>query len=796
MNRIIYLIIFSFFAFGASAQICPGEPGRLTWETYYDIFDDEIEQITALHSYPQKPDVTKTIFRIQSPINYGNFNGSRIRGYIYVPQETTVTFNVTGDDDTNFYLSTDELPENKVLLCYADGFTSVEQHDKFVSQTSGPVTLLPNVDYYFELLNAEATGGDHCSVYWQTDLVDPNNWTLITAGFIKDVGCTDPPCPEVGTPCDDGNPSTVDDIEDGFCNCKGNPQTSNTCVGERGLLEAYRFENIPGGDLNDLYEAPNYPGTPDFGYQLNQFSRPWSNEYQDFGEQVQAYLSVPVSGLYKFNVTGDDNTIMFLSSDDDPANKQAHFALVSSNSGMTEHDKFIFQTTAFLYLDANEYYYIELNFKHGSGGEHYSIFWQAPFTEADTWKRIPEVHFYDYACEVACIPAGTPCDDGDFFTNNDVYNDSCECVGTPCSGPDCDSPLANYIPYEKCSVTDQLDNNEDSNWLSCMKDENPNPNRDSSHWVMYDLGERYELHQSHVWNYNVANETARGFESVVIDYSDDGVVWNEFGQYNWPLAPGDSGYSGFSGPDFQATYARYILITTLDNSPDCKGIGKVSFTAVLCPLQGSACDDNDTNTINDIYDANCECIGKNIYENECDKLTLTLGDSTIFTDVYSAEEHVLSISDIANQNIVSMIGGAAVTLEPGFETGTETVFIASIDTCETQTSGLLADLTRAELIDLIKKQAQIDATIPLQVLQEKGSEEVIIKFFLKEPGPVKLAIKDANGNIVFNLLDNEFRNKGLFQKNINTRRFNSGSYTVEYSSGEEIHQKQLIASKP
>jgi hypothetical protein len=351
--------------------------------------------------------------------------------------------------------------------------------------------------------------------------------------------------------------------------------------------------------------------------------------------------------------------------------------------------------------------------------------------------------------------------------------------------------LANYVPYEKCSVTDQLDNNPENNWLSCELDENPNTSRDSSHWIMYDLGERYELHQSHVWNYNVLNETDKGFQSVVIDYSDDGITWNEYGQYTWPEAPGDSAYSGFTGPDFQGTYARYVLITTLDNSPACKGIGKVAFSAVLCPLVGTVCDDNDINTIDDVYDENCICKGQSVFENECDEVLLTLGDSTIYTDVYSAETYVSSISNVAAENVVSLIGGQAVTLNPGFETGTNATFLALIDTCDTESSGILGDIPRSELIKMLQDQAKIDESIPLQVLTEKGSEHVIIKFSIQEKGNVKLTINDVNGTPVFSILDNDLRNKGLFIKNINTRRFQKGTYIVELQTEEGLFKEVL-----
>jgi len=665
MKNIIYITTILILASSNSfSQICPGEEGKLVWEAYFNTFDDEVGQLTALSDFPNNPDVTKTIYKTQSPVNYSNYFGGRYRGFLNVPTATDVVFNITGDDGMVFYLSPDNSPANKNLEAYIDGWTSTLEHDKYQSQTSDTISLQPGIDYYFEVLYAEGTGGDHSSIFWKTELVDTSEWNLITANFLKGVSCLESECPTAGTSCDDGDSDTTNDIEDGHCNCSGEAATTNACVGDRGLLEAYRFENIPGSDLSELYEAPNFPGTPDYGYQIPQFSRAQFNTHDDFGVQIQAYLSVPVTGNYKFNVTGDDNTILFISSDETPENKQAHQALVSGRTYMVEHDKYIWQSTGNLNLIKGQYYYVELNFKAGSGSDHYSIFWQAPFTEADTWKRIPDTYFYDYDCEIACIPETTPCDDGDPFTNNDMYDANCECVGTPCSGPDCDSPLANYMPYDKCSVTDQLDNNPENNWLSCEVTPNPNSVRDDGHWIMYNLGERHELHQSQVWNYNVANETDKGFQSVAVDVSDDGVNWTEFGLYQWDLASGESGYSGFSGPHFQGQYAQYVMFTSLDDTTTCRGLGKVAFTAILCPLVDTPCDDGNIYTINDKYDNNCFCDGEPIEENECEDENLTLGDSTLYTDIFSAEQYVNSISKIASENIVSFVGGSSVTLNP------------------------------------------------------------------------------------------------------------------------------------
>lgn len=47
---------------------------------------------------------------------------------------------------------------------------------------------------------------------------DPSTYDDVEDGHCN---CAGTPCPETGTACDDGNPNTVDDVEDGFCSCAG-----------------------------------------------------------------------------------------------------------------------------------------------------------------------------------------------------------------------------------------------------------------------------------------------------------------------------------------------------------------------------------------------------------------------------------------------------------------------------------------------------------------------------------------------------------------------------------------------
>ena len=104
-----------------------------------------------------------------------------------------------------------------------------------------------------------------------------------------------------------------------------------------------------------------------------------------------------------------------------------------------------------------------------TGGSHFGVFWQTPYGESGVWKRLPAEFLYNHSCTLACMPQGAACSDGNEFTNNDMYDNDCNCVGIPCTGVDCNSPIASYVPYEKCNVTDRVDNRVDNNWLSCKR---------------------------------------------------------------------------------------------------------------------------------------------------------------------------------------------------------------------------------------------------------------------------------------------------------------------------------------
>ena len=113
-------------------------------------------------------------------------------------------------------------------------------------------------------------------------------------------------------------------------------------------------------------------------------------------------------------------------------------------------------------------------------------------------------------------------------------------------------------------------------WTSCSPSANPNSDRGESHWLKYDLGYIYLLKDSKLWNANHPDLLSNGLNEVVIDYSIDGVNWEEWGTFTIAQASGQNLYEGITGPDFEEILAQYVLITAISNhGGDCYSLSEL-----------------------------------------------------------------------------------------------------------------------------------------------------------------------------------------------------------------------------
>ncbi len=780
LKIILPFIIISHFAFSQSN--CVGTAGQVKW-TYWLNFSDYPDSLdlAALESFPTHPDGFRMLGSLNTPENFAENFVSVIRGYISVPQTANYTFNITGDDQAVFYLSTNDSPLNKRKRAEVKTYTGIDEHDKEPNQTSTIIQLVAGQNYYFEMYNFEGGWGDHMTLFWKKNTA--TTWSIIDYNYIKEYTCGQS-CPMRGTACNDGNSATSNDQQDGFCNCVGTYPSSNTCIGTKGVTEAYYYDNIAGTYVEpDLTTAPKFPLIPDRIEKLVGAYGPLAPYTKDnYGTLVQGYLTVPVTGTYEFNITGDNQTYFFLSKNDSIQYKQYHQAIVIYGVEENEHNYSSFQTISPLVLEKGKFYYYEFRHKENGWRDFFTLFWKTPFYESKEWKKVPNFYLYDYKCEISCIPQGTLCNDGNPYTKNDQYNNNCQCVGTPCSGADCDDLSVSYQSYETCAATKNLLNNAEGSWVSCSTSPNPNAARSSlTKWIKYDFGDIYKFNGTRVWNYNVLNETTKGFKTVVVDYSTDGTTWQPLGtNYTWQQAPGLSDYSGFVGPNFNDSKARYILISAIDTWGDaCAGFSKMTFDASLCGANGTTCDDQDPLTVYDKFDNNCNCKGVKI---ACASDTLKLENLTLATGTYQAKKQVNATSLVPTTKNVTFTAGNNIVLLPGFEIKNNAIFSAKIEDC--------LQAAFAENNGISKK---IDSTATeFSAKDTLSSKTKKIIFRLNKPAQVLLTIKDANENIIVTIIHDFYQNLGTQIKLLPTNKLPKGQYWVELQADKEILRESLV----
>lgn len=771
MKRKIYLLLIFCLPFIANAQNCIGTAGQIKWSYWSEGFTTmpDTNALRANEYFPTKPDGVETLASTNSPVNYTDNFGSIMKGFIKVNQTDTYLFNVTGDDRVFFYLSPNENPYLKIKRATSPQYTAPTSHNNFPEQTSIPIQLLAGQYYYFEVLNFEGGGGDFMSLYWRKQSV--STWSIIDFNNLWEYSC-ESTCPPRGTICNDGNSLTTNDMQDGFCNCIGTAPTTNACVGTRGVSEAYYYDNITGSYVeNDLLNAPKFPLVPDRKESLKGLFGPLSQSTKDlYGTLVQGYLTVPVSGIYEFNLTGDNQTFFYLSKNDSIEYKQNHQMIVISGIGEYEHNQSSFQNSGPILLEKGKYYYYEFRHKENTWRDHFHLFWKTPFHTPKTWKKIPNFYLFDYNCEISCIAQNTPCDDGNPFTNNDKIDAFCECAGTPCSGPDCNDLGAAYKMFDDCKATDNLNPISEASWVSCSSSANPNPARsNASHWIKYNFEDIYKFKNSRVWNYNITNETNKGFNQVVVDYSLDGTTWTSLGGvYNWPQASGTADYAGFIGPNFNEIKAKFILISALNNHGDagCSGFSKITFDAQMCNPKDTPCNDGDPLTQYDKFDANCNCRGIDI---NCGSDTLLISAGNLANGAFMAKKRIEALSTVPNTQNISFTAGNSIVLLPGFEVKNDAIFSAKIEDC------IQAQYTANALASESNKLENEKLVSDL----EEGLNIKKIVYRLNEAGDVKLQLKDSKGSVIVLLIDEYQENLGTQTKLIPTTKLKKGRYEIE-----------------
>ncbi len=157
-----------------------------------------------------------------------------------------------------------------------------------------------------------------------------------------------------------------------------------------GFIERQLYLNLSGSQaVADLTNSPSFPNSPDLVDFLPTMGWPAANIYDNYGGRMAGILVPPVDGTYYLAVESDDNSQLFLSTDESLVNR----VLISFEPNWG--GSFDANTSTAITLKGGQHYYIEGLMKEGGGGDYFYVGWKTP-TNASSWDIIPGTFLGNY----------------------------------------------------------------------------------------------------------------------------------------------------------------------------------------------------------------------------------------------------------------------------------------------------------------------------------------------------------------------------------------------------------------
>jgi hypothetical protein len=150
-----------------------------------------------------------------------------------------------------------------------------------------------------------------------------------------------------------------------------------------GYVTREYWTGVGGSTVATLTSSTNYPTTPSGTTYLSLLETAY-NWTDNYGTRIRGYVYPPQTGNYTFWIAGDDTCELWLSTDDNPANRRK-IAFVASAGANTYRNwtNYTSQVSAAISLAAGQRYYIEIIHKDSGGTDNCSVRWQLP---DGTWE--------------------------------------------------------------------------------------------------------------------------------------------------------------------------------------------------------------------------------------------------------------------------------------------------------------------------------------------------------------------------------------------------------------------------
>ncbi|MCB1209991.1 MAG: hypothetical protein KDK97_11720, partial [Verrucomicrobiales bacterium] len=152
---------------GAAVTVPGLTTGSVFREWWLGIGGASISNLTSNSAYPNNPTGSDMLTRFETPTNWADNLGQRVRGWLIPTVSGTYTFWVAGDDETKLYLSTDSSVANASMIATVPGWSNSREWYKYSQQRSVAIDLVAGQSYYIEAIMKEGGGGDNLAAAWE-----------------------------------------------------------------------------------------------------------------------------------------------------------------------------------------------------------------------------------------------------------------------------------------------------------------------------------------------------------------------------------------------------------------------------------------------------------------------------------------------------------------------------------------------------------------------------------------------------------------------------------------------------
>jgi hypothetical protein len=499
------------FSFGTNPNAASGAPGaweRSVWgslpNTIYPnlpgTYITDLKNAPHFYETPNRKELTGWLDVL--PGIGGNDSGYRFRSMIQPGVSGDYEFRIAADDASEVWLSTNASKFNRRLLAYTQHFVDPGRFDQYDTQT-GKTQLQAGQPYFMEVLLKQGGGGCHLTLQYR---LGNGEWKDISelpkVSYVPtaedpdddDISTTwelangfDPQAKEPGnkSPIADPDHDRVNNRDE--CLGGGNPLVHDSA---RGGWICERFHPMFFESVQDTVWATPFFEAPEYTELLPSTASKRFWDISGNASRTRGRVIAPVTGKYRFWVSGGTSVELWLSTDAQPFRKR-RIARVGPEVGIpqgvsfaenADFDLYTSQQSIELDLVAGQAYFLEILQQTGhQENSHVAVAWACndgprtsiPFASMATYAPGADDHDDDALPDAWEIAMGLdPLDNG--LTDRQRQGDRGDYDGDGLTNRE--EYIAGTDPTEKDSDGDSISD------LDEVKRFHSNPNATDSAW--------------------------------------------------------------------------------------------------------------------------------------------------------------------------------------------------------------------------------------------------------------------------------------------------------------------------